>query len=124
MNMKQEYVINKKIKKDTEILAEFIRIYCSDKHVSVEKARVAAGGAAGRYLELCDVELCEDCNKLLLHAVSKRVLCPYDPKPSCKKCRTHCYAPGYRGKIREVMRYSGMRLIRQGRFRLIKKYFS
>jgi hypothetical protein len=116
--------INQKINKDTQVLAEFINIYCSDRHGNAEKTRPAAGGAAGQYIGLCEVELCDECRKLFLHAVSKRVICPYDPKPSCKKCTSHCYAPGYREKIREVMRYSGMQLMRRGKFSLIKKYFS
>lgn len=122
--MKEETVINQTIRNDIEVLAEFISIYCDDRHVSADRAGVVAGGAVGRYLESCSPVLCEGCRKLLLHAVSRRLVCPYDPKPSCKKCTTHCYAPGYREKIREIMRYSGMRLIRRGRFGLIKKYFS
>jgi hypothetical protein len=110
--------------KDAEVLAEFISIYCSDKHTRSVKSPVATGGAVGKYLEQCNLPLCEECRRLLTHAVSKRILCPYDPKPSCKKCKTHCYGPGYREKIREVMRYSGMRLIRKGRLGLIRKYVS
>jgi hypothetical protein len=112
------------IKKDAEVLAEFVNIYCSDRHGDADKAPVKAGGQVGTYLGSSDFALCEECRKLLLHAVSKRALCPYDPKPACKKCETHCYGPGYREKIREVMRYSGMRLIKKGRFDLIRKYFS
>ena len=122
--MKHENVINKKIKKDIEILAEFISIYCADRHGGADRARVVADGVAGTYIEPCAVTLCHECRKLLLHAVSKRLICPYDPKPSCKKCKTHCYAPAHRDRIREIMKFSGMRLIRQGRLGLIKKYFS
>jgi hypothetical protein len=131
--MRNEYIKNErnilteldeKIRKDVGVLAEFINIYCSDKHHDVEKGRAAAGGEAGRYAETVDFEYCRECRGLLLHALSRRLICPYDPKPSCKKCPTHCYGPGYRDRIREVMRYSGMRLIGRGRFDLIKKYFS
>ncbi len=110
--------------KDSEVLAEFINIYCTDMHGHREKAPAVSGGMAGRCLESVRFSYCDDCRKLLLYAVSRRVLCPLDPKPSCKKCPSHCYGPGYRDRIREVMRYSGMRLIRRGRFGLIKKYFS
>ena len=47
------------------------------------------------------VGLCVDCRKLLLHAIVKRIACPLDPKPMCKKCPEHCYAPRYRAQIRE-----------------------
>jgi hypothetical protein len=124
--MKVEKIDNKEgqIKKDSEILAEFVHIYCSDRHPGAARARAMAGGAVGRILESVSFTYCEECSRLVLHAVSKRVLCPHDPKPACKKCPAHCYGPGYREKIREVMRYSGMRLIRKGRLRLLKKYFS
>jgi hypothetical protein len=113
-----------KLVKDSELLAEFINIYCADHHTKMGKAPAVSGGTVGRCLESTGFSYCDDCRKLLLHAVSKRVLCPFDPKPACKKCPSHCYGPGYRDRIREVMRYSGMQLIKRGRFGLIKKYFS
>jgi hypothetical protein len=122
MDKKEDKII--KMIKDSEILAEFINIYCEDFHRDREKATVVSGGMANRCIESVKSSYCDECGKLLLHAVSRRVLCPYDPKPSCKKCPTHCYGPGYRDRIREVMRYSGMQLIKRGRFGLIKKYFS
>ena len=112
-----------KIIKDAEVLAEFINIYCSDRHESAEKGP-SWRAVPWEYISSSAISFCAECRKLLLHAVSKRAICPYDPKPSCKKCETHCYAPGYRDRIREVMRYSGMRLIKRGRLDLIRKYFS
>ena len=61
------------------------------------------------------LKLCRACQKLLAHAFVKRTVCELDPKPSCKKCAEHCYAPRYRDQIRTVMRYSGKRLLFQGR---------
>jgi len=116
--------LDERIGRDIEVLAEFIYIYCADKHPDAATSRAESGGVVGRYLAQVEFSYCADCMKLLLHAASKRVLCPYDPKPACKKCETHCYGPGYRERIREVMRYSGMRLIKRGRFDLLKKYFS
>ena len=60
-------------------------------------------------------QLCPACRKLLAHAFVQRSHCPLDPKPACKKCPTHCYAPKYRAQIREVMKYSGRRLGLRGR---------
>ncbi|OHD66477.1 MAG: hypothetical protein A2176_03800 [Spirochaetes bacterium RBG_13_51_14] len=123
MNMKTE-TIEKNVQKDIDVLAEFIHIYCVEKHAGTERARPKSAGDVGRYLASVDFDLCAECAGLLLHAVSKRVLCLYDTKPACKKCPTHCYGPGHRDKIREVMRYSGMCLIMRGRLGLMKKYFS
>src|SRR3990172_1925841 len=91
--------LDENIQRDVDLLGEFIFIYCADKHQGEELSSPAAGGIVGRYLAKNFSQYCEDCRRLLLHAVSKRVLCPYDPKPSCKKCPTHCYGQGYREKI-------------------------
>lgn len=115
--------VSRDVRKDVEVLAEFIHIYCEDVHPGAVKHPAVARGAAGRYLEGISFVFCDECRDLLLHAVSKRIICPYDPKPSCKKCPTHCYAPEHRARIRRVMRHSGMRLIARGRLGLMKKYF-
>ncbi len=49
-------------------------------------------------------------------------MCPLDPKPTCKNCKIHCYAPENRAKIREVMRFSGMHMIIRGRVDMIFHY--
>lgn len=115
--------VSREVQHDVEVLAEFIHIYCQDVHPGAARHPAVSRGAAGRYLEGISFAYCDECRDLLLYAVSKRITCPHDPKPSCKKCPTHCYAPEYRAMIRRVMRHSGMRLITRGRFRLIKKYF-
>jgi hypothetical protein len=38
-----------------------------------------------------------------------------NPKPMCKHCPNHCYHPTYRAKIREVMQFSGRKLLLGGR---------
>ncbi|VDR36142.1 Nitrous oxide-stimulated promoter [Alistipes sp. cv1] len=56
--------------------------------------------------------LCEDCRELLTYSHKRLDLCRYgNKKGACKKCPTHCYASAFREKIREVMRFSGPRLI-------------
>ncbi len=114
-----------RIAKDVGVLAELIEIYCQGNHPDARREPVRAGGAVGRALAAAgaDTLLCRDCAGLLMYAASKRVVCPMDPKPACKKCPSHCYAPGYRERIRDVMRYSGRRLITGGRLDLLKKYF-
>ena len=110
------------IKKDVGVLADFISIYCGENHGDRERRALKLRGKLADYID-SEVVLCEECGKLLLHAASKRIICPFDPKPQCKHCETHCYAPGYREKIRQVMKFSGMYLIKKGRVRMLKKYF-
>ena len=56
--------------------------------------------------------LCNDCRELEEYAHKRLSACKYgEQKTSCKKCPTHCYRKGMREKIREVMRFSGPRMI-------------
>lgn len=110
--------------RDLRVLANFIHIYCRENHLDAAKEPFAGNddlmqAALGKKRIL----LCRECRRLLRHVTAKLLMCPYDPKPMCKKCETRCYAPGYREKIREVMRFSGRHLIRRGRVDLILKFF-
>jgi len=111
----------KAIKNDIWVLGKFIQIYCDGKHY-VQKSKVTGNGKVAQYVDPLNLILCYDCKKLLLYAASKRIICPYNPKPACKDCTTHCYAEPNRSKIREVMRYSGMRMILKGSIGYIKKF--
>ena len=56
--------------------------------------------------------LCEECIQLEEYAHKRLSTCKYgEQKTSCKKCPTHCYRKDMREKIREVMRFSGPRMI-------------
>lgn len=110
--------IGKKVKKDISVLASFIGAYCKVKHVDREHAKYQNE----RYLPKGGPTLCEECSKLLSYAIGKRVACPYDPKPACRKCKTHCYRGDYREKMKEVMRFSGPYLIKRGRLDLLLHY--
>lgn len=103
------------VRRDLKTLARFIGMYCDGRHRDVPRQSVELKthdvvGVYGKPLVLC-----EACRKLLTHAFVKRSHCPMDPKPMCKKCPDHCYAPVYREQIREVMRYSGRKLLLSGR---------
>jgi hypothetical protein len=56
--------------------------------------------------------LCWECNDLLRYAMNRLEKCPYqEGKTTCAKCPVHCYNNEMREKIREVMRFSGPRMI-------------
>ena len=109
--------------KDIRVMRNFIAIFCRENH-QMEKKDVFPVEDARLRQSLGDEELvlCQDCSRLLNHGIAKRLLCPYDPKPMCKKCATHCYAPGYREKMRQVMRFSGKYMIKHGRLDLLFHY--
>ena len=103
----------RQLRRDLRTLITFVDTYCNAKHEEkkpVELRNIDIRELAGRR-----VFLCAECTKLLQHALVKRQHCPRDPKPECKHCPTHCYAPKYRAQVREVMKFSGRHLIMQGR---------
>ena len=100
-----------RVEKDTKILEKFIQVYCDTKHKALEKT------------EENGINLCEECWDTLNYAVKRREVCPLDPKPTCKNCEIHCYEPNMRQRIREIMRHSGMHMIRRGRLDWVIHYF-
>lgn len=104
-----------KLEHDLKTLVLFIETFCRNKHAGLERISVRmrthdVAAVAGH-----PVELCPECAKLLMHAFVKRSHCPMNPKPQCKHCPNHCYDPKYRYQIRQVMKYSGIRLFLKGR---------
>lgn len=105
-----------RVLKDLRILVKFIEVYCHGLHHD-------ESGRLDVTLKTCDIQvlkskrlrLCPGCQKLLTHALVKRTVCQMDPKPPCKHCPKHCYHPIYREQIREVMKYSGRKLVMRGR---------
>lgn len=115
--------LDKKKAKDIGVLSDFISIFCRENHRTEDRESFRIRDARLQdTLGDKDLVLCQDCRKLLDHSIAKLLLCPYDPKPMCKKCETHCYAPGYREKIREVMKFSGLYLIKHGRLDIMAHY--
>ena len=104
-----------KLERDQKTLARFVEVYCHGNHSADQRSTVDLKSHDVTALAGRPIELCPDCSKLLNHALVKREHCPMDPKPQCKDCPDHCYQPTYREKIRQVMRYSGPRLLLRGR---------
>ena len=56
--------------------------------------------------------LCPQCQALLDYAHKRLEHCKFgEDKPSCTRCPVHCYKPAMREQIRQVMRYSGPRML-------------
>ena len=102
-------------RKDLRTLALFVDLYCKHQHASAQRGRFALNTLDVTDITGSEIELCCECRKLLAHAMTKRSHCPLDPKPACKDCPVHCYAPHYRQQIQEVMRYSGRHMVLRGR---------
>ncbi|OMH40434.1 nitrous oxide-stimulated promoter family protein [Desulfurobacterium indicum] len=81
------------IEKEKHVIEKMIVIYCHGKHRTKD-------------------DLCSECQRLKHYAFKRLDLCPFgDNKPSCRKCPIHCYTPEMKEKIRQVMKYSGPRMI-------------
>ena len=81
-----------RIEREKVTVSLMIRLYCKRK----ERNR----------------NLCSQCSELEEYAHKRLSACRYgEQKTSCKKCPTHCYRKDMREMIREVMRFSGPRMI-------------
>ncbi|HEY8665721.1 MAG TPA: nitrous oxide-stimulated promoter family protein [Tepidisphaeraceae bacterium] len=107
--------MEKELRKDLRTLGLFIDLYCKYRHADAERLPVVLKTHDVKEITGRNVCLCPGCQKLLTHAFVKRSTCPMDPKPQCKHCPVHCYHPTYRAQIREVMKYSGKKMLLSGR---------
>lgn len=81
-----------KISSEKKLVSRMIHIYCRHREGNRD--------------------LCQSCAELLEYSESRLDRCPFgDGKTSCRNCRVHCYDAQMRRKIREVMRFSGPRII-------------
>lgn len=104
-------------KKELKLLINFVRVYCGAKHDTRFEANEGVREISGR-----KTFLCRECAELLEYAMEKCRKCPLEPKPSCKKCHIHCYAKDHRARIREIMAFSGRRMILRGRVDYIRHF--
>lgn len=82
-----------KREREKQTVSLMIKIYCNKKHHTKG-------------------ELCEECARLNEYAMLRSDKCPFmETKTFCSNCKVHCYKPDMRAKIREVMRFSGPRMI-------------
>jgi len=91
--------------KDLKVIRRFVAVYCREHHDTNGQGP------------------CDECRGLIEYAQKRLEKCPYDPKPKCKDCTTHCYRPDYREKMKAVMRFSGMHFVKRGRLDWMIRYF-
>ncbi len=113
--------VSGKERTDVETLLKFVGIYCLENH-NGDKAPFSFRLIDIKEIETQEIPLCKDCTKLLTYGLTMRMNCPHDPKPMCKKCESQCYRGEYKEKIREVMKFSGMYLVKHGRIDMLYHY--
>ena len=88
-----DHFSSRRLQREARTVAAMIRRYCRDRHHTTDG-------------------LCPECAELLAYAHRRLARCPFqEDKTTCGKCPVHCYAPGLRARIREVMRYAGPRML-------------
>jgi hypothetical protein len=113
--------LSKKEKEDIRTLMNFVGIYCRENHPE-EKTSFSFKPFDIKEMEKKETPLCQDCTRLLTYGLTMRMKCPHDPKPMCKKCESQCYHGDYKSKIREVMKFSGMYMVKHGRVDMLYHY--
>jgi len=82
----------KPIEQEIKTVGIMIEIYCRHHHGSDK--------------------LCESCQELYSYARQRTLKCTFgEEKPVCGQCRIHCYKPDMKSKIRDVMKFSGPKMI-------------
>ncbi len=107
-------------RRDLKVLAIFTAVFCRNHHAGEKETLTIDPEVPGIGLERR--LYCSECRDFLAYAINRRRRCPLEPKPTCKHCRIHCYRPGHREKVREIMRFSGRHLILRGRLDLLWHY--
>lgn len=84
---------NYRFKREEKTLECMIKIYCTHIH----KHRNG---------------ICSSCSELLEYSMLRLNKCCFGAKkPVCFKCTLHCYMPDMRDRVKEVMRFSGKKMI-------------
>jgi len=82
-----------RMSRERTTIKAMIEIFCNKKHDTKK-------------------DLCQDCSALFEYAMKRLDNCPFqEEKPTCGMCTVHCFQDDYRTKIKEVMRFSGKRML-------------
>ncbi len=85
--------VQTKREQEKQLVSQMIALYCKKRH--------HAGSG-----------LCPECQALDAYARQRSDRCPFmETKTFCSNCTVHCYKPDMRQKIRQVMRFSGPRML-------------
>jgi len=82
-----------RLSRERRTIQFMIEIYCRGKHSPVG-------------------EICPECQELAAYAMQRIEKCPFQAdKPTCASCPIHCYKPAMRERVRQMMRFSGPRML-------------
>ena len=80
------------LKREAKLLSAMVLAYCKKHH----------GGES----------LCDECREFLTYALTRLACCPFgENKPTCLKCKIHCYRAEEKETARQIMREQGPRML-------------
>ena len=95
-----------RIEREKHIIGVMVEIYCKKKHKSKDG-------------------LCSECRELLDYSRQRLDKCKFgEQKSYCQKCPIHCYKKDMKEKIKDVMKFSGPRLLFYNPVEFFKHMFS
>lgn len=91
--MAEHELLSGKLLREFQTIQAMVEIYCKAHHHSKASE-------------------CQECQEFLEYAHTRLDRCPYGQiKPTCNKCPVHCYKPHMKAKAREIMIFSGPKMI-------------
>lgn len=97
--------IEEKRNKEKLLLLKMVEIYCRKNHHSEEG-------------------LCTSCQELRDYGYKRVDKCPFmETKTFCANCKVHCYKEDMRKRVKEVMKFSGPRLLLYHPIIVLKHFF-
>ena len=80
------------LKREAKLLSAMVLAYCKKNHGSES--------------------LCDECREFLTYALTRLACCPFgENKPTCLKCKIHCYRAEEKQTARQIMREQGPRML-------------
>ncbi len=83
-----------RVVRERKTVEEMVKLYCHQHHDTQGE------------------KLCDRCSVLLNYAFQHIEKCKFHPeKPTCRNCTVHCYSKKNKNTIKDVMRFSGQRMM-------------
>ena len=85
----------RRLERDNKTVMAMAKLYCHDHHRGLQ-------GKNG---------LCTECSEIVTYAFLRTEKCPHFHKGVCESCEIQCYTRSMRAGIKNIMAYSGPRMI-------------
>lgn len=84
--------IEKKRDREKKVITEMVKLYCKKNHKNDK--------------------LCDECRDVLNYSLNRIDNCKYmDTKTFCSNCKAPCYGPKMKEKVKQIMKFSGPRIL-------------